>query len=196
MQEYTILFIGKSGSGKGTQIDSLLQHFKAKGEADIMYLGAGQTLRDFVASGTYSSTLAKAGNLAGKLQPGFLAVWACANKMIQEFVGQKIVCVDGAPRKLNEAYIMDEMFDFYERNNRIVIHIQVSDTWARERLGERGRDDDLKSESVDNRLGWFNQNSTELLSFFEKSGKYKILTINGEQTAHQVCEDIFKSLQI
>ena len=196
MQEYTIIFIGKSGAGKGTQIDRLFEYLKAKGESDTMYLGAGQTLRDFVATDTYTSRLAKTGNLTGKLQPGFLAVWACANKMINEFTGQKIVCVDGAPRKLNEAYILDEMFDFYNRHNRIVVHLNVTDDWARGRLKDRGREDDLKTDSVENRLDWFAQSFKDVLSFFEQSGKYKILTIHGEQDIDRVHDDIIKSLQI
>lgn len=196
MQEYTIIFIGKSGAGKGTQIERLFDYFKGKGEANIAYLEAGQSLRDFIASDTYTSKLAKSGNMSGKLQPGFLAVWACANKMINDFTGQKIVCVDGAPRKLNEAYILDEMFDFYNRQNRIIIHLNVTDEWARERLTKRGREDDLKLESVDNRLDWFAQNSRDILSFFEKAGKYRTVTIHGEQSIDQVHTDIVNALQV
>jgi adenylate kinase family enzyme len=196
MQEYTIIFIGKSGAGKGTQISRLFDYLKEKGETNISYLEAGQSLRDFIASDTYTSKLAKAGNQGGKLQPGFLAVWAWANKMIRDFTGQKIVCVDGAPRKLNEAYILDEMFDFYNRENRIVMHLNVTDEWARERLKDRGREDDLRSESVDSRLEWFAQNSKEILAYFEQTGKYKIITIHGEQQIDQVHADIVNALQI
>lgn len=196
MQEYTIIFIGKSGAGKGTQISRLFDYLKAKGETDISYLEAGQSLRDFIASDTYTSKLAKSGNENGKLQPGFLAVWAWANKMINSFAGQKVVCVDGAPRKLNEAYILDEMFDFYNRQNRIVVHLNVSDEWAKDRLKQRGRVDDLRAESVDSRLEWFAQNSKDILDFFEQSGKYKVMTIHGEQTIDEVHADITKALEL
>lgn len=196
MQEYTIIFIGKSGAGKGTQISRLFDFLKAKGESDIAYLEAGQSLRDFIASDTYTSKLAKSGNLAGRLQPAFLAIWAWANKMINSFTGQKVICVDGAPRKLNEAYILDEMFDFYNRQNRIVVHLNVSDEWAKQRLAERGREDDLKAESVDSRLEWFNQNSKDILGFFEQTGKYKTFTIHGEQTIDEVLSDITKALEL
>jgi adenylate kinase family enzyme len=194
MQEYTIIFIGKSGAGKGTQISRLFTYLEGKGEFNASYLEAGQTLRDFIASGTYTSKIAQSGNMGGKLQPGFLAVWAWANKMITSFTGQKILCVDGAPRKLNEAYILDEMFDFYNRENRIVIHLNVSDDWARERLKERGREDDLKQESVETRLEWFAQNSKDILAYFEDTGKYKTITIHGEQGIDQVHADIINAL--
>lgn len=196
MQEYTIIFIGKSGSGKGTQIKSLSEYLKAKNEYSVAYLEAGQTLRDFISSDTYTSKLAQTNDLKGKLQPTFLSIWAWVNKMVTNFSGQKILCVEGAPRKISEAYILDEMFDFYNRHNRIVIHLNVNDEWAKERLKERGRNDDINIESIENRLEWFGQNSKEILSFFEKSGKYKIFTIHGEQTIEQVHADIVGAIKI
>ncbi len=196
MQEYTIIFIGKSGSGKGTQIKKLHELLAAQGETSIEQLESGQNLRDFINSDTYTSKLAKSNNLQGKLQPAFLAVWAWVNKMLETFTGQKILFVDGAPRKLNEAYILDEMFDFYNRHNRYVIHINITDEWAKDRVKERGRGDDLKDDSVERRLEWFQENSPEILSFFEKTGKYKVLTIHGEQDAEGVHKDIVSALQI
>ncbi len=196
MQEYTIIFIGKSGAGKGTQIKALSSYLESKNETSVSYLEAGQNLRDFISTETYTSKLARSNNSKGKLQPVFLAIWAWVDKMVSTFNGQKILCVDGAPRKLNEAYILDEMFDFYNRHNRIVIHLNVNDEWAKERLGERARNDDTNPESVESRLEWFSQNSTEIFNFFEQSGKYKIVTIHGEQTIEEVHKDIINAIQI
>lgn len=196
MQEYTIIFIGKSGAGKGTQIKALSSYLESKNETSVSYLEAGQNLRDFINTETYTSKLARSNNSKGKLQPVFLAIWAWVDKMVSTFNGQKILCVDGAPRKLNEAYILDEMFDFYNRHNRIVIHLNVNDEWAKERLGERARNDDTNPESVESRLEWFNKNSTEILNFFEQNGKYKIVTIHGEQSIEEVHKDIINAIQI
>ncbi len=194
MQEYTIIFIGKSGAGKGTQIKKISQFLEEKGEKSVSFLETGQTLRDFINSGTYTSKLSQGSNTKGKLQPAFLAVWAWVNSMITNYTGQKILCIDGAPRKLNEAYILNEMLDFYNRENRFVIYLNVSDDWAKERLQERAREDDASTESVDARLEWFNENSKSILSFFQDSSKYKILTIHGEQTIEEVQEDIVNAL--
>lgn len=196
MQEYTIIFIGKSGSGKGTQIKKLVELFNQKGEQSVELLEAGQDLRDFINSDTYSSKLAQSNNELGKLQPAFLAVWVWVNKMINTYTGQKIMIFDGAPRQLNEAYILDEMYDFYNRQNRFVIHLNISDVWAHERLRGRGRSDDVSEESVERRLSWFRENSPDILSFFEKTGKYKVCTIHGEQDIEKVFKDITDSLKI
>lgn len=196
MQEYTIIFIGKSGSGKGTQIKKLHELLESRGERSIEQLESGQNLRDFINLDTYTSKLAKSNNTNGKLQPAFLAIWSWVNKMLETFVGQKIIFIDGAPRKLNEAYILDEMFDFYNRQNRYVIHINITDDCAKERVKERGRGDDVEGDTVERRLEWFEKNSPDVLAFFEKTGKYKIITIHGEQELDGVHKDIVSALQL
>jgi adenylate kinase len=195
MQEYTIIFIGKSGCGKGTQIKKLIELFNQRGEHSIEHLEAGQTLRDFINSGTYTSKLAQTNNTQGHLQPVFLAVWAWVNKMIETYSGQKVIILDGAPRKLGEAYVLDEMFDFYNRKNKYIIHIDISDTWANARLTERSRGDDTP-EGIARRLDWFNTNSPEILDFFQKKNSYTILKINGEQDIEGVFQEICKGLNL
>lgn len=196
MKEHTIIFIGKSGSGKGTQIKQLTEFFNAQGEHSIEYVQSGQGLRDFIAGDSYTSKKTQEINAQGKLYPTFIAIWSWVDAMIKNFTGEKILIVDGAPRKLNEALIMDEMFNFYTRTNRYVINIDVSDEWATERLKGRGRGDDLSKENIDTRLGWFRTNSPEILSFFEKNGAYKMITINGEQSIEDVQKDILTALEL
>jgi UMP-CMP kinase len=196
MQEYTIIFIGKSGSGKGTQIKLLSDFLQSRGNSDMYYLQSGQGLRELSSQESYSGGLLNSALMEGKLVPTSVAIWSWVNGIIKNFTGQKIFFVDGAPRKLNEAMIMDEMFDFYERKNRIVLTIDVSDEWSKDKLKNRGRKDDTTEESVISRLNWFNENSPEILSFFEKTGKYRMCTINGEQSIEEVQKDIISALQI
>lgn len=191
--EYTIIFIGKSGCGKGTQIQKLGDFFKSNGEDSIEHLEVGQNLREFINSKTYTSALAQVNNAQGKLQPAFLAIWAWVNKMIETYTGQKIIFVDGAPRQLGEAKIVHEMFDFYSRKNRFIVHINVSDEWTMNKLLARGRIDDIK-ESIDRRLKWFNINSPEIISFFDNEKDYTVLVIDGEQDIEKVHQDILKGL--
>lgn len=194
MQEYTIIFIGKSGSGKGTQIRNLSQYLQSKGEDSIEYIESGQGLRDFIATDSYTSKLTRIINSEGKLYPTFIAIWSWADKIIETFSGQKIVLVDGAPRKLNEALIIDEMFDFYKRENRYVVEINVSDELVTERLKNRGRGDDLSEENINTRLGWFRDNSPGILDFFKKSEKYTVVKVDGEQSIEDVQKDIISKL--
>lgn len=194
MQEYTIIFIGKSGAGKGTQIKQLTEFLNNKNEESISLVETGKTLRDFINSDTYTSILSRENNSKGKLQPAFLAIWSWVNSMIINYTGQKVLCIDGAPRKLNEAHVLNEMLDFYNRENRFIVHLNVSDNWSKERLKERARNDDTNIESVESRLEWFNNNSKEIINYFEEQGTYKILTIHGEQSIEDVHKDIINAL--
>ncbi len=196
MKEYTIIFIGKSGSGKGTQISMLRDYFLSHEGNAVALVESGQGLRDFLQQDTYTSKLAKLIPIQGKLIPTPVAIWSWVDAMIKKFTGQNILFVDGAPRKLSESFVIDEMFDFYERKNRYVINIDVSDEWTRERLKHRGRGDDISDDSVNSRLEWFRKNSPEIIDFFEKIGKYKMVTINGEQSVENVQRDILKALEV
>lgn len=196
MQEYTVIFIGKSGSGKGTQMMNLKQYLTGKGVTDIYQLQSGQGLRDMIENDTYTSKLLKDIPVHGKLIPTAIAIWSWVDAILKSFSGQKIFLVDGAPRKLNEAIVMNEMFDFYNRKNRYVITINVSDEWSKQRLKNRGRKDDLTDESIDSRLKWFHQNSPEILNFFEQTGGYKMFNINGEQNIEDVQKDIINALNL
>lgn len=196
MKEYTIIFIGKSGSGKGTQIKVLSELFQSKGNSDMYYLQSGQGLRELSSQESYSGTLLNNALMHGKLVPTSIAIWSWVNGLIKNFTGQKLFLVDGAPRKLNEAIIMDEMFDFYDRKNRFVLTIEVSDEWSKDKLKGRGRKDDISEESILSRLDWFNRNSPEILSFFQSTGKYKMININGEQLIEDVQKEIVSALEL
>jgi adenylate kinase family enzyme len=193
MEDYTIIFIGKSGCGKGTQIQKINDFFKTIGYETIEHLEVGQNLREFINSNSYTSKLAQVSNAQGKLQPAFLAIWAWVNKMIETYTGQKIIIVDGAPRQLGEAKIIHEMFDFYSRKNRFIIHIDVSDEWATQKLLLRERADD-NPDGIAQRLNWFNTNSPGILSFFRNEDDYTVVHINGEQDINAVHQDIIKAI--
>lgn len=194
MKEHTIIVIGKSGSGKGTQIQLLNDFLKEKG-ASIYYLQSGKGLRSLSSQDSHSGILLNKAMTQGKLVPTAVAIWSWVSSVINDFSGQDIFFVDGAPRKLNEAEIMDEMFDFFDRKNRYIVHIDVSDQWCKDKLENRGRSDD-KDDSIETRLGWFRDNSPEILSFFEKTGKYTMLTINGEQPIENVQSEIREALEL
>lgn len=191
--KYAMIFFGKSGSGKGTQIKEFSKYLAQQGEESVAYLEAGQIIRDFIATDTYTAKMASAGNERGRLQPAFLAIWAWVNKMISTFNGQKIICIDGAPRKLNEAIVLDEMLDFYGHTKRIVLYFDIADEVVRERLRQRARGDDASSESVEKRLEWFNQNSKEIIPFFEASGKYTIVYIDASRSTDEIKKDVIKA---
>ena len=138
----TFIIIGRSGSGKGTQADLLQEYIKKQdSETEILYVESGDEFREFLKSDSYSSKLAKEVNTKGELQPAFLAIWVWADYLTKNLNDKKHLILDGTPRKLNEAHVLDGAFSFYKRSNVNVIYINVSEDWATNRLKDRQRSD-------------------------------------------------------
>ena len=70
----TIIFIGKSGSGKGTQIDLLRDYLKSKHNLNVELFAMGEIFRSFFKEEGYVQEIAKElSEIQGKFQPDFLA---------------------------------------------------------------------------------------------------------------------------
>jgi adenylate kinase family enzyme len=190
----TYIFISRSGGGKGTQIALLEEHIKDNSMGEVFHLEAGDEFREFISGNTYSSNLAKEINDKGELQPAFLAVWAWSNEFIKNLKKEHILMIDGTPRKLIEAKLLEEALDFYGREKIKIVFINVSREWAIERMKERKRKDDKSFESIAKRLDWFDDQVLPVLDYFKKNDNYEILEINGEQTIGAVHREIIEKL--
>ena len=101
---------------------------------------------------------------------------------------------DGSPRRLKEAELLDEAFEFYKRKSIKVAVLNVSKEWSRERLTERGRSDDLDKEDVERRLSWYDREVIPVINFFRNSDRYKVFDINSEQTIEEVHNEAGRAL--
>ena len=130
----------------------------------------------------------------GELQPAFLAIHIWSHLMIEQMDEKKHLMIDGTPRKLAEAKILDEAFKFYGRKDMKIIYVNVSDAWSIARLEGRGRADDKSLAEVKKRLAWFNTDVIPALDFYKNNSDYDYLDINGEQTIEQVQAEILTKL--
>ena len=137
----TFIFIGRSGSGKGTQADLLIKRFATRSEP-IFYAETGEQIRKFFAVDNYSSRLAKEVSASGNRQPDFMADYMWSNLLLNKFEGTEYLIFDGTPRSLLQAQILDTAFIFYQRELIHVIALHISHACATGRLGKRGRNDD------------------------------------------------------
>ena len=192
MDRQTFVLVGRSGSGKGTQANLLMEKIKQFGPADIFYLQTGQRFRDFISSPGYTTELSKGLEESGKLQPSFLAIWIWSNILIENLKMTQHLVIDGTPRKLGEAVIFIDAMKFYERRAR-VINIEVSREWSKERLLGRQRSDDVEA-LIDKRLDWFDLDVLPVIEYFRSCGEVDFYNINGEQTIEEVHQDIVKKL--
>ncbi|MFZ3020227.1 MAG: nucleoside monophosphate kinase [Minisyncoccia bacterium] len=192
MEKDAFIFIGRSGCGKGTQKDLLIKHLTAIGMPYLsMYVG--DFLRDFVNAGSDVAKKYKIGMEQGLLAPSFIAVSAWGNTLMKDYKEGQSLVFDGTPRTLPEAYVLETAFDFLGFIHPVIIYLNVSNKWSKERLMARGRQDDNEIE-IEKRLSWFDTTVLPGINYFRSKPNYLFVEINGEQTIDQVAADIMKAL--
>lgn len=190
------LFIGQSGCGKGTQADLLERRLEEIDPArSTFHLETGDKFRELVSGRSHTSKLAKKIMDDGKLEPPFLAIHIWSHLLIESYKGNQHVIIDGTPRAFAEVAALDSTLDFYGWKPH-VLFLKVSDTWARTRLSERKRADDVEKSDVDNRLKWFHDTVMPVIDHLRSSSAYTFHEINGEQTIEEVHREIREKLGI
>lgn len=196
MKTLTNIFIGRSGCGKGTQIEKLSEFLKENENTEIFHLEAGSRFRKFIKGGTYSSSLAREISEEGGLQPEFLSIWAWAGELIENFKKGQNLFIDGTPRRLIEAKILESIFDFYNIEKVNIVYLNVSREWATEKMKSRGRADDLEDCDIKKRLDWFDTDIVPVLDYYRAHKNHNFIEINGEQSIDKVHQDIISALDL
>ena len=191
----TFIFIGPSGSGKGTQAELLKKYLKEKDGSKLLYVQTGALVRDFISEKGYSNQLAKGLNDKGERQPSFLAVYLWSKMFIEALRGGGNLIIDGSPRTRIEAEILDTAFEFYGFNDVFIIFMNVSHEWATNLLFKRGRTDDSEEDIV-RRLAWYEEDVVPAIEYYRKHKEHTFLEINGEQTVEEVQNEIMEKLKI
>lgn len=187
------IFIGRSGCGKGTQVDLLINHLKNDLGRNVYDLQSGDKFREFVKGDGYSNKLSKAIGDRGELQPMFLVLALWASALVEDLKGDEDLVLDGMPRKKDQADVLDSVFGFYGYGKAKVVYINVSREWATARLLGRGRGDD-EVEKIETRQNWFDTDVVPVLEFYKNHPNYEFLDINGEQTIEEVHNEIMSKL--
>lgn len=209
-----LILLGRSGSGKGTQAKKLAEHFH------LEYIGTGDLLRRFserdnVAARRMKETLAQ-----GKLAPSWLPFFVWMEKLAYTDAHLGVL-FDGSPRKLGEAEILDDVLDWFGRNNIKVILLEISREEAYRRLMHRkicsrcgkgayveeetdqaahcrycGGDLTIRAEDnpegIKMRLDWFDNEVAQVVEHYKKQGK--LIAINGEQAPEETHKEIITKL--
>ena len=88
--------------------------------------------------------------------------------------------------------IFNTVISFYNRKV-VVIYVNVSREWSRERLLARGRNDD-DSHGIEKRLDWFDKDTMPAVDHFKTDSNYNFLDINGEQSIEDVHKEILAKI--
>lgn len=187
------IFIGQSGSGKGTQANLLEQKVRTdQGEAQILHFETGNIFRSFIQTDSFTAQKTKEVMDQGILPASFIGVHVWSHELIASYNGQEVVIIDGTPRVAEEVPILLSATKFYGWDTT-VIYIEVSDAWANERLLGRGRADDLVDHERTARLKWFHDNVMPAVALLQASPDVKFLTVNGERSIEDIHRDIVSS---
>lgn len=200
MNPKTFIFIGRSGCGKGTQVELLKKYLSEKSaETGVFYLETGARFRAFITENNATARRATVLMKESKRQPDFLAVWMWSHVLVEELTEEadesKHWIVDGTPRALPEAVVLDTAMKFFERTKPFVVHLNVSRAWSEERLRGRGRADDRSEIDIARRLDWYERDVIPALEYYKINPDYHFLDINGEQPIGAVHADFVAKIE-
>jgi adenylate kinase family enzyme len=190
MTPSTFIFIGRSGCGKGTQVDLLMKRLEALDSRPICHLESGERFRTFINGQSHSSALSRAIYQQGGLQPIFLSVWIWSSLMVDNLTGDEHLVLDGMPRHVEEVKVLDSAFDFYGREKPFVVFIDISRGEAERRLAARGRVDDREASDVARRLDWFDTHVMPAIQEYESRADYRFIKVDGERSPEAIHDDI------
>ncbi len=197
MQTQTIIFIGPQGSGKGTQIEQLIENIKNTGTSkNIVDLQTGRRFRALAAKkegfteNHISNTLD-----SGVLQPLFLSVVLWGDAMREKLDDESHLLIDGFPRTVSEAVVLESAFSFYSRDNITIINLDTPEDVVRKRMEHRTRSDDTES-SIKERLKWYREETLPVVEYYRGRENADVIDVDGTKSIDGVQQEILKALNI
>ncbi len=191
----TFVFIGQSGSGKGTQADLIQKYLEKKDpKREIFHLETGKRFRQFIKKNLFASRLSSKIYQKGGLHPEFLAVWMWADLMVNNLEENQHMLIDGSPRKLHEAHVLDSAFEFFGRHKPFIIYLNISDQEVMRRLLKRKRLDD-NEDDIKNRISWYHSDVWPTIEYYRENKKYNFLDIDGSKDSKEVHSEIIKAIE-
>lgn len=197
MQPATVIFIGPQGSGKGTQIDKLRTALE---EVDptrkVVDIQTGRRFRAMAAKGEgYTEQHVQETLNSGVLQPLFLSTVLWGDAMIQHVDQECHLLIDGFPRIVREARILDTALTFYKRDPITVVNLETPESVVRERMQSRAREDDT-DDSIEERLRWYREETMPVIEYYRTHPHANVCDIDGTQTIEEVQAAICATLGI
>lgn len=185
----SIALMGKSGAGKGTQLELLKQQLS---HHQIMTIGAGDLFRALIKTETLAARKMREVLNAGGLAPSWLASFLWQREIVEKLQDEgALIFFDGSPRKLPEAHLLDEVLTWLGREPLTPVYIDVHTDEVVRRLKTRGRRDDTH-EAIHTRLGWFETDVRPIVHYY--SGHKRLVTVDGNGTIDEVFQRLTDAL--
>ena len=115
--------------------------------------------------------------------------------LVDNMHGNEHLLIDGSPRRIEDAILMESAFDFYKRDKPTLIFIKTSIGESKKRILHRAhienRKDDLLESDIDSRMKWYQDYVVPSIDFFRNKEKFGFVEIDGEQSI----EDVWKQIK-
>ncbi|MCK4805681.1 MAG: nucleoside monophosphate kinase [Candidatus Pacebacteria bacterium] len=213
MKSHNIIFLGRSGSGKGTQAELLMKKFV------LVNIDTGDILRKLARrKDKFGRTVLKTIS-HGKLVPIWLVIYCWFNQLLK-IPSKKGIIMEGSPRQLEEAKILEEIFSWLGRENLKVVYLRTSTKEVTQRLllrricskcgrgfslnftpnlkecsyckGKLIRRSDDYPRAIKNRMLFFQKKILPVINYFRK--KKIVIEVNGEGSVEEIHKRILKKL--
>lgn len=172
-----LIFLGPPGAGKGTQAAHIVDRY------NVPQLSTGDMLRAAVTAQTPVGLKAKAVMDAGNLVSDEI-VAAIVEERIEAEDCENGFLLDGFPRTVNQAEMLDAMLTKKELQVDVVVELQVDENALVQRLlsrieetiarGDEPRKDD-NEETFKYRLQVYHDQTAPLIPYYQEQGKLQVV---------------------
>lgn len=197
MQPKTIIFVGPQGSGKGTQISLLSKVLREKYPTErVVDIQTGRRFRALAAKGEgFTERHIQETLDTGMLQPLFLSIVLWGDAFHHHVDPTCHLLIDGFPRTVNEARVLESALAFYARNDITVINLETPEEVVRARMEGRARSDDTQ-ESIEARLTWYREETLPVLAYYRERGHTTVIDCDGTSSIEAVHQEILQKLHL
>lgn len=185
----TLVVLGRSGSGKGTQARFLLARLKKDG---AHHIETGRFIREMIQEKNISAAVTRRRYDRGELMPAWIPVYLWTNELVEKELVEDHLVFDGAPRRVIEAKLLDEFMAWHGRSLPICIYIDITRKEAIRRLLARGRVDDTTA-VIKNRLDYFSGDVVPVIRYFAK--RRRMIRVDGAPPPETVAKEIDAALR-
>lgn len=185
----TIVVLGKSGSGKDTQAEMLLNDLQPS-----LLISTGDSVRELSKKETRLGERIQQILGEGGLLPAWLAAFLWERELANKFKGDEHLVFSSSPRRVEEAQELDEVLEWLGREKSQAVYLDIPDEESVGRIVKRSRDGNDNEDNVRERLKWFNEMVEPVINYYEEEGR--IHRINGVGSVEDIHVQILDSLGI
>jgi adenylate kinase len=184
-----LILFGPPGAGKGTQAQTLVDHFK------FMHLSTGELLRAEIAAQSALGLEARKFIDAGELVPDETVI-GIIRSHLEKICTVPGVIYDGFPRTVAQAKELDAMLTSCKEGITALLSLEVPHEELLKRLllrGESsGRSDDADIETIENRITVYEEKTQPLIDYYQNLGKY--YPIEGVGTIEEISSRLINTV--